>query len=241
MINAKGFSAVLLASLCCIAPVDQAAARDEPEAETGTAPILAVGRTETPDRDRLPLKPDRSIPAARAGSIDWGDGGLALWGERTRTGSKQERSQAPRLGWRRTITANASAWQTIAPDIDLSVGARISRTKSGSGSGALNFRPTGAMSQEAFVKLQGSDRIGLQLSVFDNGGWSPLNLDDAAARMTNGEKRAKKGTAIEFGLLDLARGDSSEDQTKLAIRLERATSPFARPETSLTLAWKVRF
>lgn len=241
MMNANGISAALLASLCCIAPVDQAAARDEPEAETKTAPILTGGQTDTQSSYRLPLKPDSTPPTARASSIDWGDGGLALWGERTKAGGKQERSLVSRLRWHRTITANVSAWQTIAPDIDLSVGAGVSRTKSGSGSGALNFRPTGAMSQEAFVKLQGSDRIGLKLSVFDNGGWSPLNLDDAAARMTNGEKRAKKGTAIEFGLLDLARGDPSEDQTKLAFRLERATSPFPAPETSLTLTWKVKF
>lgn len=229
----------VVAGLSCVAPGARAAGRNDSAVVTETAPTPTAGAVELPQEGSRPLASDRTTRTTHAISLDWGSGGLALWGHRTRAGRKPEHALAIGRAWHKTVSAGLSGWHAISPDLGFAAGARIARTKSSSA--ASPAWHTSVLSQEAFVALEGPAGTGVRVAIFDESGWSPGSLGDSPNRMVNGEKRARKGTAIELGLLESTRFDPGKDQTKLAFRLERATSPLLGTETAVTLAWKVKF
>jgi len=226
----------LLAGLACIAPTGHALAR-----ESDLPTILPGERIQTSDSDHKLPAFNRSTRSVRTRSVDWGTGGFTLQGERDRIGSKRDRWLGNRHQWHRTLSAGLAARQEILPGLVLGGGARVAWAKNGFIGGPLLSRRTHALSQEAFVSLQGAGHTGVRLSVFDRGGWSPGAPAESANRMVNGELRARKGAAVEVGLLGNDNTAPGFEEPRLALRFERATSPSLGRESSAVLALDVRF
>ena len=238
---------VMLVGMLGAVPLDAAAAQDESAAEKAIV-ANSVGDSAALRDDSYwslgwhwPLNRNNALRSARSRFIDWGTGGFKLQGDRFKTGRKTDRLLDGEHRWHRAISAGAAAWQGLEPDLFVSGGARIASTKSGFVGGPLLTRHTRAVSQEAFFSLQSADRSGVRLSVFDEGGWSFGNLYELADRMMNGEKRAKKGAALEMGILNSVSDDFGGDLPRMAVRLERAVSPTVGAETSATLSMNLRF
>lgn len=183
----------------------------------------------------------QTMRSAHSSDISWGTGGVQLRGERNNTGRKSKNIMPGDRHWHRTVTGGASIWQDITPGVALFGGMRLARAKNGSSGGPLLTRQTRTYSQEAFVGLKANDRVGLTLSAFDRGGWSPGDPADAAVRMTNGEARASKGAAVELGFLKASSGDSGLARPALAFRIERSTTPSIGSETTAKVALHLSF
>ena len=238
---------VMLFGMLGAVPLDAATAQDESAAENVIVTSYVGDSSDLrndnywPSSWHSPLNWNKSLRPARSRFVDWGTGGFKLQGDHFKTGKKSDRQLTGEHQWHRTISAAATAWQRLQSDLIVSGGARALNVKSGYVGGPLLTRHTRAVSKEAFFSLQAADRTGLKVSVFDKGGWSFGNLGDVANRMKNGETRAKKGAALEMGLLGDVSGDFDDGFPRMALRLERAVSPTVGGETSATLSMNLRF
>jgi hypothetical protein len=173
---------------------------------------------------------------ARSAMLDWGTGGFELQAERLMSGGSLP--DAARLGGRRqrTYAADVRYWESAAPGIAFEVGAHLERTSRRAAGGSLLTGTTTTVGKMAYVGVQlGASSI--KLVGFDTGGWSGA-AGQLATRLANGEPAARKGAAIEVGMLGSLPG-YGRPEPRFTLRLERGQIA-ARSGASATLSWKGR-
>jgi len=221
-------------------PASGALARGEPRSEESLS-LKHQTRQSPSDHMRDFFWPqDQTVRKSQSSSMDWGTGGLHLQAERSKLGSKKIAIGSTAEEWRRTYAASAEAWQTLAQGLAFGAGARIERTRSGTTGGPLVTRPTRSVSQEAYVAIQVGRNSIIRISAFDRGGWSTGAIDNVINRLTNGERPASKGLALEIGRSAILR-ERGNRPSQFKLRLERSATPMTGAATTAGVSWKLQF
>jgi hypothetical protein len=173
---------------------------------------------------------------ARSAMLDWGTGGFELQAERLMSSGSLPDAARPGGRRQRTYAADVRYWESAAPGIAFEIGAHLERTSRRAAGGPLLTGTTKTVDKMAYIGVQiGASSI--KLVGFDTGGWSGAD-GRLATRLANGEPAARKGAAIEVGMLG-SLPENGRPEPRFTLRLEQGQIA-ARSGASATLSWKGR-